>query len=321
LGHTVACGIAWNQDNKMLSVEDADHKHLFPDVVILQRVMHDGLANTIKAARANGQIVINDLDDWYWGLDPSNEAFHHSHPKNNTQENTRFYASTLAASSLLTVSTPYLRDRIARRVHCPMVVIPNYVDLARFTPVTQTEGVPTFGWAGSTAHRSGDIETLRGVIKGFVESGQIKIHHSGSHPGAPSFAAGVGLDVDQVGLTERVQFFDYPKLLHFDVGLIPLRDAPFNHAKSDIKGLEYAASGIPFIASALSAYRELYEQWSPDPGFFLAKRGYNWIKGIEALTDYETRLRYQSFVLDWVKQRDISYGVQAWKDLLAGLAS
>jgi len=318
-GHKVVCGIAWNQDHKQLSIEDSEHIHHYPDVIILQRIMHDGLAATIKAARGNGQVVINDLDDWYWGLDPSNQAFNASHPKINHQENTRFYASTLAASSLLTVSTPYLRDRISQRVKCPMVILPNYVDITRFTPVVQSESPPVYGWAGSTLHRSGDIETLRGVIKPFVTSGRIKIHHSGDLAGAPSFAEGIGLDPAQVSTSERVQFFDYPKMLTFDVGLVPLRDTPFNHAKSDIKGLEYAASGIPFIAQALSPYQELLTQWSPDPGFYIAKRSSNWIKGIQNMIDYETRLKAQATVLERVKQRDIAYGVKAWLDLLGSV--
>ena len=42
-----------------------------------------------------------------------------------------------------------------------------------------------------------------------------------------------------------------------DVGIVPLRDVEFNHAKSYLKGLEYGAAGIPFIAQALPEYQIL----------------------------------------------------------------
>ena len=51
---------------------------------------------------------------------------------------------------------------------------------------------------------------------------------------------------------------DYPKLFPpIDIGIVPLNDLPFNHAKSFIKGLEYAAAGVPFIASNSPEYKYL----------------------------------------------------------------
>ncbi len=53
----------------------------------------------------------------------------------------------------------------------------------------------------------------------------------------------------------------YPRLFEpIDIGIIPLNDIPFNHAKSFIKGLEYVAAGIPFIASYSPEYQYLAEQ-------------------------------------------------------------
>ena len=42
------------------------------------------------------------------------------------------------------------------------------------------------------------------------------------------------------------------------VGLVPLTRSPFNEAKSYLKGLEYAAAGIPFIATPTEEYRLLH---------------------------------------------------------------
>jgi glycosyltransferase involved in cell wall biosynthesis len=43
----------------------------------------------------------------------------------------------------------------------------------------------------------------------------------------------------------------------FDLGVVPLSDLRFNRAKSNIKYLEYAASGIPSIFSRVEAYAGL----------------------------------------------------------------
>jgi hypothetical protein len=46
-----------------------------------------------------------------------------------------------------------------------------------------------------------------------------------------------------------------------DIGIVPLNVIDFNKAKSFIKGLEYSASGIPFIAQNIDEYKFLYEEF------------------------------------------------------------
>src|SRR5205807_2938300 len=45
----------------------------------------------------------------------------------------------------------------------------------------------------------------------------------------------------------------------FDIGIAPLADIPANRARSDIKLKEYAASGVPWLASPVSPYVRLGE--------------------------------------------------------------
>jgi len=40
---------------------------------------------------------------------------------------------------------------------------------------------------------------------------------------------------------------------------VPLRDSNFNRSKSWLKGLEYAALGVPFVASPTKPYQKLAE--------------------------------------------------------------
>lgn len=306
-GHEVHCGVLWRTDD-LSSIEKADGTFVVPDVIILQRLMHDTIDESIRLGQQLGQIYVNDLDDWYWGLDSRNQAYKASHPKYNHKENTKFYWANVMASDYVTVSTPFLRDKIIQRgFKGEVILLPNTVDVGRFTEVNQQD-LPTYGWVGSTHHRSGDLEILRGIFPKYLNAGKLKLHHSGHGDDAPTLAEKVGVPVDQVSTLPRCNTDSYPTLLTMDVGLVPLRDCDFNKAKSEIKGLEYAAAGIPFIASSSPSYSQLYKDWGT--GMLLASKPKEWFRAIDKLLDKSVRIEYQSALLELVQKRDISIGGQ-----------
>jgi glycosyltransferase involved in cell wall biosynthesis len=47
------------------------------------------------------------------------------------------------------------------------------------------------------------------------------------------------------------------RLADFDIGIVPLADIPFNHGRSNVKAREYAAAGVPWLASPVGSYRHL----------------------------------------------------------------
>ncbi len=155
------------------------------------------------------------------------------------------------------------------------------------------------------------------MLRPAVRDHKIKLVHGGDHPESPTFASLIGVDADAVTTIPRCGADKYPELLKFDVGMIPLRDTPFNVAKSDIKGLEYAASGIPFIAAALPEYARLWADW--EGCFHLAKRPKDWISGINRYLDFNNRWHDQALLLDRVKTRDIQFGATRWIELLEGV--
>jgi hypothetical protein len=285
------------------------------DIVYLQRLMHDGLDETIRSAIACGQVVINDVDDWYWGLDPRNQAFKHSHPGNNAGQNTAHYARVLSASSLLTVSTPYLGVRL-KQYNDHIVLLENHIDVSRFTSVGHTE-YPVVGWAGSTSHRSGDLGVLKGVLGRLT--GEVSFQHSGHMDGSPLFSEEVGLPTDQVAIRLRTTAEEYPSLLDFHIGLVPLRDTPFNYAKSDIKGLEYAAAGIPFVASPSPAYTELRERWGDN--VLIAKRPADYVRHIRSLIPLDRRIEVAASLIKSVQERDVHHAAPLYTDLFDSLVA
>ena len=203
------------------------------EVVVFQRWMRDVLSDVVLRARAVGQIVIQDVDDWYWGLDPANAAFESSHPGNNPTENREHYRQGLTVASAITVSTPYLAERLHRMVpRVPIYVLRNAIDLDRWEPhAIRWTDKPVIGWVGATAWRSGDLEILKGILGPFVEKHDLHVIHSGATVKG-TFAKRTGVDPTRVIERPMASIHLYPLLWSgFDVALAPLREVPFNHAK------------------------------------------------------------------------------------------
>jgi glycosyltransferase involved in cell wall biosynthesis len=315
-GHEVTVGTMWKSADH-IEVEDGYTKErVFPDLILIQRIMHDGVDGATRLAQKAGQVVVHDIDDWYWALDPRNNAWKATHPKYNKEENTVFYARNVASCDFVISSTPYIAGKVREKFGVKTEVLKNTVDTAKFPTVDQPD-TPTIGWVGSTAHRSGDLEILSGIFPQFLRNDSLKLLHAGHYDGAPKFADALKVDEALVETTPLRPSYEYHEMLTMHVGLVPLNDLPFNHAKSDIKGLEYASAGIPFIASPLSAYKELYDDWGT--GFILAKRPRDWVKAITKMLDKGARTEYQQALLELVQQRDIAHGAKALIDLLESM--
>jgi len=315
---TVVGTLAWNNKDHFVVIDHLTKEECEVDTVVMQRLMHKGINEHIPQAQAYGQKFISDIDDWYWGVSPSNKAFSHNHPKNNPNENTNHYRGTIAKSDVVLCSTPYLQNQLRSLVKGEMVLLENTIDLSRFTQhVDSGEASPTVGWVGSTAHRSGDIETLRGVLDVMAKRGEVKLYHGGNHMSYPTFASLLNVPDELVTTAPLHPIETYATLMSMDIGIIPLRDFPFNRCKSDIKGMEYAASGIPFIAQNLDAYVQLNESLGVGR---LAKKPADWIKHLKQLiADPALRREEGARNRDLISARDILFGAQRFVDVVTSL--
>lgn len=276
------------------------------DIVVFQRWMGKDAARLFEAAKLSGQVIVNDLDDWYWGLATTNQAFHTSHPKYNTEENRNHYWQALGASDLVTVSTPFLAEKV-KRLGVPVLHLPNMVDLSLFTrrKVRNTTH-PTIGWVGGIPWRSGDLEILKGVLDPILENHGLLFYHGGAWPSGPQANELIGVPDSRYMSSPLVAIDEYPKLMKpIDIGIAPLNDVPFNHAKSEIKLLEYAASGVPFVASALPAYKS----YAPTR---VAQRPKDWIKMLTRLLDPEERRRQEAENWERVQREDVHVRYKDW---------
>ena len=285
LGTTNVTGLLVYHQDKGFGIIDWFNKvHYDCKIIVLQRLMFSDLVEKIETRTKFGQILINDLDDWYWGLHEDNHAYKLTHPDHNKDENIDHYKKIIQNCDGVTVSTPFLYNKMVDDFGCKNVhIIENCVTVKDFKYRHLNLKKPVVGWVGSTSHRSGDLELLQNVLN----PRQYKIHHSGHVNGAAWFSEKVGLPKEKVNKTPMYSPKDYAKhSFCFDIGLAPLNDVPFNHAKSWIKAIEYAAAGIPFVASNLSEYKRLHDTYEIGR---LASTPEEWQHQIENLIHIQTR--------------------------------
>jgi glycosyltransferase involved in cell wall biosynthesis len=200
------------------------------------------------------------------------------------------------------VSTPFLYDFYSKQrdnVH----LIRNGVSHRQFTRRKQHSTKPVIGWAGAVNYRNNDLEQLRAWLPDFLERHDLMFHHAGHDPEAPSFADISGINPNRLTTSPIVTIAKYADGLKFDIGIVPLNDIPFNYAKSNIKGLEYVASGIPFIASDLPEYRILHE----DGAGRIATTPEEWEGNMQELLSYRVRKQeaarsYEVVAASWIME-------------------
>jgi glycosyltransferase involved in cell wall biosynthesis len=255
----------------------------FPQTIFLQRHMEQKVINAVKQAINVGQFVINDVDDWFWGLHDENQAKDLVDPFKNPTSNIDHYKKILEASSLVTVSTPFLLEQM-QEWGFPCRLVENSVSFHMFGMRRPRTGRPIVGWAGSTAHRSGDLQILQKPFDALKKL--VRFHHTGHNSSYPWFADVVQLSRSDVSVSPMVGPTEYPKSLLFDIGVVPLSKHEFNDAKSWIKGLEYAAAGIPFIASPAREYVRLCKEYGIGR---IARTHKEWVAHVEELSDPDIR--------------------------------
>ena len=268
------------------------------DTVVLKLIMDRATATQMRLAKNNaGQRFIVDVDDFYQGLTEANKAYDLSHPEKNKRANREFYEEVIATADTLIVSTPFLLEYY-RQYHPDVRMVRNGVNTGMFDPVLQNDK-PVIGWTGSTNFRNNDLEQLREWLPDFLEEHDLVFHHAGASDESPSFSDVTGVNPDRLRMSPLVPITQYASGFQFDIGIVPLSDIPFNHAKSNIKGLEYAAAGIPFVASDTPEYRMLHE----DGVGMLARTADDWRSVMTTMLDRSYRMKMARRGSDTVSER------------------
>lgn len=259
------------------------------DIIVFKLIMLKSVAEIMENARPNQKIVV-DVDDFYEGLQETNLAYKNTDPETHPENNRDHYWKIIDLADAIITSTQFLYDFYTKeKGKTNVFLVRNAIDIDRWRKKQDySRYLPTVGWVGALPWRSGDLETLRPFLGEFLKKNRLPFHHAGH-------IKGLNLDItDLSDISKETKFTHeprkiiskYPEMFRkIDIGLVPLNDIPFNHAKSTIKGLEYTAAGIPFISSYSPEYEILAKQG-------VGRVAYNeedWIFYLTELQDPKTR--------------------------------
>lgn len=295
------------------------------DVMVFQRPLHAKWQHLFPLLKQHGIRIVVDIDDHFDRIDPRNVAWHAVEPnwlhKDEAARVREAYGpfrvdrvsangnwvhtldhqgatnrvhlnQALKHADLITVSSAELRSYYAR--FAPTVLLRNAVPVDHLRPRAHTgrHSVVTVGWTGSVLTHPEDLEEIgTGLRQACARTrAGFKFKVVGTGRGV-THALGVAPDET----TGWVDLADYPAAYGtLDVALCPLKNTPFNRAKSWLKPLEAAAVGAVPIMSPLPEYERLHELGVG----VIARRPRDWARHIVRLVDdddYRTRLREQGF--------------------------
>ncbi len=185
-------------------------------------------------------------------------------------------------------------------------MIENYLRPGFGAPRRVAHETVTIGWLAALEHRM-DYERLglRDVFLRLLDS----------HPQVRLVSIGLKLKLDHphyrhIDITpyERIA----AQLAQFDVGIAPLADIAFNRGRSSVKLKEYAACGVPWLASPVGPYAELGPE---EGGGLVADDG--WYAALAALADDVERRRALGVnAKSWAQRQTIVHHVQEWESVL-----
>jgi glycosyltransferase involved in cell wall biosynthesis len=249
--------------------------------------------------------LVYEIDDDVWSVDPTNYNAHRVHSLDiiDAMEHAAHVAN------LVIVSTDTLAEVLGK--HNPnVIVIPNHVDGELLSVDRIQRDRLVVGWAGGDSHIR-DISLIAAPLRRFLRRNpQAEFHNMGT-----DFTRVLKVPGRTTGWAQDM--WDYYRNVDFDIGLAPLVDSTFNQSKSAIKCLEYAALGIPVIASNVGPYRQFVLDGVTG---FLVRSEHEWGRRLYELSqDEPMRVEMGVKARELASQWTVQNGWRRWESALATL--
>ena len=242
------------------------------DVVVLQIDNSPSALEFMLSLQKRGKKVVYEIDDAFDCLEP----WHPQYASYGQPARIEAVKAMLAQADAVQVSTPWLAARyadVAKRIH----VVPNMVELAAWPRADRLrrDGRWKVLWAGSPSH-SGDLDVVIPALGAFARAHRDVV--------ITFFGQAVKDDripADQVETIDWCELEEYPFTLakvDADIAIAPLVDVPFNRGKSNLRILQYWATGYPTIASEVGSYKESI---TPGSDGLFARDTESWLGALE----------------------------------------
>jgi glycosyltransferase involved in cell wall biosynthesis len=206
--------------------------------------------------------MIVDFDDDFTQVPAWNQAYTKYQPG---MEPYNAGLNHLKLAEMVTVSTPTLSATFAdkaHRIHC----LPNHIDTEAWDYAANSERPDDphvrILYGGASGHY-GDLDEAQEGIAAVIrrQAVPMRLICFGT---VPAWVHNMEKELPGKILTlPWVPFTNYPSVIAwggFDMALAPLKAHPFNDAKSNIKWLEAAVQGIPFVCSDIGPYADIPDE-------------------------------------------------------------
>jgi glycosyltransferase involved in cell wall biosynthesis len=223
------------------------------DVLCVHRYSDVAVVRLMAEVKAHGGIVTWDEDDDPGAL-PRNTNAHRRFGGMAWEKRLREMRRVFEHADVATAPSPRLAERLLHYGARETVAIENYVPsyyLAR--PVERKDRI-TIGWVAALEHQlEAQQLSIADILQRLLDE-RPEVH-------VISIGFGLGLRSERY---RNLDFVPTYKLIEetgaFDIGIAPLLDIPFNHARSNVKVKEYASTGTVWLASPVGPYAGFGEQ-------------------------------------------------------------
>lgn len=243
------------------------------DLVLIQRVFpFPGTASLLETIFASGKPVVYDTDDDWTSLPASHTFFP------DLGQRLPLILDTARRARLVTVSTPSLGATFAA-LGCRVQVLPNVLPDTLWRPTPPPDrSVTAVGLAATPSHHA-DFAPLAPALSRLAArlQGLARWVFYGCLPEPEHFPGATRLPF----APDYAAYADRLPRLGLAIGLAPLRDTPFNRAKSPIKWMEFAAAGLAGIFADLPPYQDVVEQ--ERTGLLVGPDPRDWVEAVERL--------------------------------------
>jgi glycosyltransferase involved in cell wall biosynthesis len=160
--------------------------------------------------------------------------------------------------------------------YCPnSIILPTVVDTSVYRPSSksETDGAPVIGWIGSPSTWR-NVQPLLPLLRRLHDEFGVRLRVVGAGDGAR------GDRFDGLELVEWSEESEVADVQGMDIGIMPLRDGPFERGKCGYKLIQYMACGLPVVASPIGVNSDIV---SDGENGFLASSEDEWRRALERL--------------------------------------
>jgi glycosyltransferase involved in cell wall biosynthesis len=214
-------------------------------------------------------------------------------------------------AQVVTTTCEHLANRYREVQETEVAVIENYLADGQFARGRRNDKDIVIGWVASGEHRA-DVQHLdiTNMLRAVMEL----------EPRVRVVTIGVKLNLDPSRYTNIV---DVPfaqlagHVREFDIGVAPLADIPMSYARSNVKVKEYAAAGVPWVASRRGPYAELGAKCGG-----VTVEDDAWVDTLVGLAGARfKRMHLRRRAEAWSKSQHIDRHVEQWESVFARAAT